>query len=65
MYCSMFGTLLKSLIMMHPNPTCRIIVICQMRPFGVIIDAHLLALSKTHDVFLGVNRGWRLFFHNQ
>jgi hypothetical protein len=41
----MIGTMLKSKIMMHPNPRCRIIVTCGMQPFRAIIDMQLLALS--------------------
>jgi hypothetical protein len=45
MYCSMFGTVPRSKVMMHPNPRYGIIVTCQMRPFKVIVDAQLLVIS--------------------
>jgi hypothetical protein len=45
MYCSMFGIVPKSEVMMHPNLRCGIIVTCQMRPFRVTVDAQLLVFS--------------------
>jgi hypothetical protein len=47
MYSSMFVTIPKSNIIMHPNPKYGIIVTYQMQPFKVKIDVQLLALSKT------------------